>query len=130
MFRLCRNIIFPKLKVINNSSKSTNIVNMYCSNINNIKENYLVIYNQEDIENIIDDVLNIDVIYLYDNINNYDYELGYKLQYFLLNKPNSKIYVNYKYYDNFIKFIENSTKYKTGVSYNNEKQIISSFWLN
>jgi hypothetical protein len=103
---------------------------MYCSNINNIKENYLVIYNQEDIENIIDDVLNIDVIYLYDNINNYDYELGYKLQYFLLNKPNSKIYVNYKYYDNFIKFIENSTKYKTGVSYNNEKQIISSFWLN
>lgn len=124
MFRLCRNIIFPKFKIINYTSKSKNMVNIYSLKLNDINEKHLAIFNQQEIENIIDDILNIDVVYIYNNINNCDYEIGYKLQYFLLNKANSKIYVNYKYYDKLINFIDNSTKYKIGISFNNEKQII------
>jgi hypothetical protein len=124
MFRQLRNIILPKLNKINYSTKSKDMFNLYSFKINNIKENHLVIFNYEGIKNIIDDISKVDVIYLYNNIDNDDYEIGYKFQKYLLNKPNSRIYVDCKIYDTFIKFIENSTKYKIGVSFDNKEQIV------
>jgi len=54
----------------------------------------------------------------------FDYDIYLKLQNILNSNLNYNIYVNKNQYDKFLRRMENSTKYLTGVSYDNSIQIL------